>query len=194
MKRFAIASLLAASVVGAQAHTFIDQARVRSVDPQYENVGVPRNECSSQWINETRRVGGGDYYGGSGYGQGGVSAGNYGGAVIGGVAGAILGNQVGKGSGRQAATAVGAVVGAFAGDRIGNQGQYQPQYQAQYQPQYQEVPREVTRCRTVNDVQTRITGYRVNYEYRGQTYSALTRENPGHQMPVRVTVEPVERY
>ena len=37
-------------------------------------------------------------------------------------------------------------------------------------------------------------GYRVNYEYRGQTYSALTRENPGHQMPVRVTVEPVERY
>ena len=110
------------------------------------------------------------------------------------MAGAILGNQVGKGSGRQAATAVGAVVGAFAGDRLGNQGQYQPQYQSQYQPQYQDAPREVTRCRTVNDVQTRITGYRVNYEYRGQTYSALTRENPGQQMPVRVTVEPAERY
>ncbi|MCY7317643.1 MAG: glycine zipper 2TM domain-containing protein [Ramlibacter sp.] len=185
MKRFAIASLLAASVVGAQAQTFIDQARVRSVDPQYENVGVPRNECTSQWINESRRTGGGDFYGG-----GGVGAGNYGGAVIGGVAGAILGNQVGKGSGRQAATAVGAVVGAFAGDRLGNQGQWQPQYQQQYQ----EVPREVTRCRTVSDVQTRITGYRVNYEYRGQAYSTLMRENPGHQLPVRVTVEPVERY
>ena len=193
MKSFAIASLLAATAVGAQAHTFIDQARVRSVDPQYENVGVPRNECTSQWINESRRVGGGDYYAGGGNG-GGVSAGNYGAAVIGGVAGAILGNQVGKGSGRQAATAVGAVVGAFAGDRLGNQGQYQQQYQGQYQPQYQEAPREVTRCRTVNDMQTRITGYRVNYEYRGQTYSALTRENPGQQMPVRVTVEPVERY
>ena len=189
MKRFAIASLLAASVVGAQAQTFIDQARVRSVDPQYENVGVPRNECTSQWINESRRTGGGDFYGG-----GGVGAGNYGGAVIGGVAGAILGNQVGKGSGRQAATAVGAVVGAFAGDRLGNQGQWQPQYQQQYQQQYQEVPREVTRCRTVSDVQTRITGYRVNYEYRGQAYSTLMRENPGHQLPVRVTVEPVERY
>ena len=187
MKRFAIASLLVASVVGAQAHTFIDQARVRSVDPQYENVGVPRNECTSQWINESRRTGGSDFYAGGG---GGVGAGNYGGAIIGGVAGAILGNQVGKGSGRQAATAVGAVVGAFAGDRLGNNhGQW-----SQYPQQYQEVPREVTRCRTVSDVQSRITGYRVNYEYRGQVYTAQMRENPGHQLPVRVTVEPVERY
>ena len=170
MKRLAIVCLLAAGVAGVQAETYIDNARVRSVDPQYENIGVPRNECSSQWINESRRTGGFNQYGG---------------AVIGGVAGGLLGNQVGRGHGREAATALGAVVGAFAGDRIGNQNGW---------GQYEEVPREVRRCRTVNDVQTRITGYRVNYEYRGQHYTTLTRENPGANLQVRVTVDPVERY
>ena len=72
-------------------------------------------------------------------------------AVIGGVAGAVLGNQVGRGQGREAATAVGAVVGAFAGDRVANRDRWD---------EYEEVPREVTTCRTVNDVQSRITGYR----------------------------------
>ena len=172
MKRLAIASLLAAAAVGVQAETFIDNARVRSVDPQYENVSAPRNECTSQWISEPRRVNG----------QQGMQ--QYGGAILGGLAGGILGNQVGKGHGREAATAVGAVVGAFAGNHLGNQGGYQ---------QYEEAPREVRRCRTVNDVQARLTGYRVNYDYRGQQYSTFMRENPGHNLQVRVSVEPIER-
>lgn len=177
MKRFATVCLLAAGVAAAQAETYIDQARVRSVDPQYQNIGVPRNECNSRWINETRRVGGSQQYGG---------VQQYGGALIGGVAGALVGNQVGRGHGREAATALGAVVGAFTGDRIANNGNQWDQYE--------QVPREVTSCRTVNDVQTRITGYRVNYEYRGQYYSTLTRQNPGASLPVRVTVDPVEQY
>lgn len=167
MKRLAMVCLLAAAA-GAQAETYMDNARVRSVQPQYENVSVPRNECSSQWINETRRTGGVQQYGG---------------AVVGGVAGALLGNQVGRGHGREAATALGAVVGAFTGDRV-----------AGGEPQYEQVPREVTQCRTVNDVQARITGYRVGYEYRGQHYTTLMRENPGPNLQVRVSVEPVEQY
>ena len=172
MKRLAIASLLAAAAVGVQAETFIDNARVRSVDPQYENISVPRNECTSQWISEPRRING----------QQGIQ--QYGGAILGGLAGGILGNQVGKGHGREAATALGAVVGAFTGDRLGNQVGYQ---------QYEEAPREVRRCRTVNDVQARLTGYRVNYDYRGQQYSTFMRENPGPNLQVRVSVEPIER-
>jgi uncharacterized protein YcfJ len=109
---------------------------------------------------------------------------NYGGVVIGGVAGALLGNQVGKGHGREAATAAGAVVGALAGDRIANQNR---------QEQYEVVPREVTSCRTVNDVQARLTGYRVTYDYRGQQYTTLMRENPGPSLQVRVSVDPVVR-
>lgn len=170
MKRFALVCLLATGVAGVHAETFFDNARVRSVEPQYESVDVPRNECSSHWVNETRRAAGG--------GQ------NYGGAILGGVAGAVLGNQVGKGHGREAATAVGAVVGAFTGDRIANRDQAE---------QYQVVPREVTSCRTVSEVQTRIAGYRVTYDYRGQHYTTMMRENPGPSLQVRVSVEPVVR-
>ena len=166
MKRLALVSLLAATAVAAQAETFIDHARVRSVEPQYESVSVPRNECTSQWVNETRPTGGQ----------------NYGGAVVGGVAGALLGNQVGKGHGREAATAVGAVVGAFAGDRIANGDRRDP---------YEVVQREVQTCRTVNEVQTRIAGYRVGYDYRGQHYMTMMRDKPGADLQVRVSVDPV---
>lgn len=169
MKRFGLVCLLATAAVGVHAESFIDYARVNSVEPQYENVNVPRNECTSQWINEPRQRAGRQHYGG---------------AVIGGVAGALLGNQVGKGHGREAATALGAVVGALAGDNYSNRDRWE---------RYEDAPREVTSCRPVNDVQTRLTGYRVNYEYRGQYYSTLMREVPGASLQVRVSVEPVVR-
>jgi uncharacterized protein YcfJ len=169
MKRFALVCLLATGAVAVHAETFFDNARVRGVEPQYENVSVPRQECNTQVVNETRQVGGGQ---------------NYGGAVVGGIAGALLGNQVGKGHGREAATAAGAVVGALTGNHIANGGR---------QEQYQVVPREVTSCRTVNDVQARLTGYRVDYDYRGQQYSTFMHENPGPNLQLRVSVEPVVR-
>jgi uncharacterized protein YcfJ len=168
MKRLALVSLLAAAAVGAHAQTYLDNARVTGVDPQYENVSVPRQECSSRWVNETRRSGGREY----------------GGAVIGGVAGALLANQLGRGHGREAATALGAVVGAFAGDNLANRDRWQSDEQ---------VPREVTSCRAVSEVQTRIVGYQVTYEYRGQHFTTLMQENPGPFVPVRVSVDPVGR-
>ena len=175
MKRSAIFLLTTLVVAGAQAQTFNDTARVRNVNPQYENVSVPRNECTSQWVTEQQPV---------------VSSRNYGGLALGGVAGALLGNQVGGGRGREAATAVGAVVGALAGEHFANQngwgggGGYQQATQQQ---------RQVQSCRTVNDVQSRLTGYQVEYEYRGQVYSTVTRENPGRTLPIRVSFAPVER-
>ena len=169
MKRLVIAGLFATTLLGAHAESFTDQARVRSVDPQYEHVNVPRNECSRHWVQEPRRVG---------------DAHQYGGAIVGGLAGGILGHQVGKGSGKDAATALGVVVGAIAGDRLDNRDRAE---------HYEYGSREVNRCRTVYDTQTRITGYRVNYEYRGQHYSTFLRENPGTSLAVRVSVDPIER-
>lgn len=152
---------------GAQAaQPFYDQARVRSVEPQYESVNVPREECSRQWVNERRRVG---------------PPPNHGGLVIGGVAGALLGNQIGKGHGREAATAVGAVIGAVTGDRLANRDRYE---------EYEDAPREVTTCRTVHEVQNRVVGYQVTYEYRGQYFTTLMRDNPGQSVRVRVSVDP----
>ena len=187
MKRIALFALIATAAAAALAQpqyqfvpqpvppqfqpapqSFIDRARVQSVEPQYENVAVPREECSSQWVNEARPVGGGS---------------NLGGVLIGGVAGGILGNQVGKGHGREAATAAGAVLGALAGDRIA--GYNQPQY-------IENSQREVRSCRTVSDVQPRLNGYRVNYTYAGRQYTTFTREQPGNSLPVRVSVTPAE--
>ena len=168
VKRLALVPLLATAAVAAHAQTYLDNARVASVDPQYESVRVPRQECSNRWISEPRRSGGREY----------------GGAVLGGVAGALIGNQVGRGHGREAATALGAVVGAFTGDNLANRDRWE---------QPEPVQREVTTCRNVEDVQTRIVGYQVTYEYRGQQFTTLMHENPGRFLPVRVSVEPVGR-
>ncbi|MBC7547041.1 MAG: glycine zipper 2TM domain-containing protein [Polaromonas sp.] len=173
MKRSAIFCLTMLLAAGAQAQTFNDTARVRTVNPQYENVSVPRNECSNQWVTDQQPA---------------ASSRNYGGLALGGLAGAVLGNQVGRGHGREAATAVGAVIGALTGENFANQGNWGGNQQ-QAAPQQ----RQVQSCRTVNDVQSRLTGYQVEYEYRGQDYSTVTRENPGRTLPVRISVDPVER-
>lgn len=173
MKRAALLALFATAAVAAQAQpqfqpqSFVDRARVQSAEPQYENVQVPRQECTSQWVTDAPRP----------------AAGNgYGGAIIGGVAGGILGNQVGKGHGREAATAAGAVIGALAGDRIASNNQ----------PQVEQAQREVRSCRTINELQTRLTGYRVTYAYNGHQYTTFTRDQPGSTLPVRVSVTPAD--
>lgn len=158
--------LAALGAFAAQAETFIDRARVRAVEPQYENVSVAREECRKQWVEDVRRDG---------------ARRDYGGVVVGGIAGALLGNQVGGGHGREAATAVGAVVGAMAGDHLANRGRYES---------YERAPREVMSCRTVQQLQPQLTGYRVEYEYRGHTYSTFMREQPGATLRVRVSVDP----
>ncbi len=184
MKRLVIISVLATALSGVQAATFTDHARVRSVDPQYENFNVPRKECTSQWVTETV----------SATPQA-TQAGHYGGAVLGGLAGGVLGHQVGKGRGKDVATVLGVVLGAVVGNQIQHQAEPAPNASDPYasNDQYEQVQREVQSCRTVYDTQTRITGYLVSYDYQGQQYSTLMRNHPGNSLPVRVSVEPVQQ-
>ncbi|MBE7942045.1 MULTISPECIES: glycine zipper 2TM domain-containing protein [Ramlibacter] len=168
-KKTLLIPALAVLALGAQAETYFDQARVRSAEPQYESVTVPRQQCSTQVVNQVQQVNSGGER-------------NYGGAVLGGVAGALIGNQVGGGHGREAATALGAVVGAFTGDNLANQNRSGPQYV--------ETPREVRTCQTVNEVQNRITGWRVNYEYKGVAGTTMMAQQPGPTIRVRVAVDP----
>ncbi len=186
MKRLALVSLIAAATAaaaaGAHAEAYVDNARVNSVEPRYETVNVPRQECQNRRVIDPQRSGGREY--GREYGRD-YGGRDYGGSIIGGVAGALLGNQVGKGHGKEAATAVGAVVGAFTGDRMANRDRWDDPYE--------QASREVTSCRTVNDVQQRLVGYHVNYDYRGQQFSTVMRDNPGQYLQVRVSVDPVGR-
>ena len=168
MKRIVLVSLLAAATVITHAQTVLENATVVAVEPQYEQVRVPRQECSRQLVDEPRRVGGPDY----------------GGAVVGGVAGALIGNQVGRGHGREAATAVGAVIGAFTGHNLANRDRWE---------RTEVVSREVVACRDVEDVQSRLVGYQVTYVLHGQQFTTLLHDAPGRYLPVRVSVEPVGR-
>jgi len=178
MKKVIIASLVASATGLACAESYTDNARVRSAEPVLENISVPRQECSSHWVQEPVRRGGGER-----------RDRNYGGAIVGGLAGGVIGHQFGAGTGKDAATALGVMLGAMVGD------QHQNGYR---DDRYEDRPVEVTqrqvqRCQTVYDSQSRITGYRVAYEYRGQQYTTITRNHPGNQLTVRVSVDPIEQ-
>jgi uncharacterized protein YcfJ len=179
MKRLITASLFASTVIAAQAQAFTDRAHVRSAEPQYESVSVPRNECSSHWVEE--RVVRQDRRSQEDH--------QYGGAILGGVAGGVIGHQIGGGAGKDAATALGVVLGAIAGDKVENRDAPSGYEQRPVET----TQREVKRCRTVYDAQTRVTGYKVTYDYHGQSYATFMRNNPGNSLDVRVTVEPIEQ-
>jgi uncharacterized protein YcfJ len=138
---------------------------VLSVTPQTERVNVPRQECRTEYQQQSYS-----------------NAGNRSitGAVIGGIAGGLLGNTVGKGNGRIAAAAVGAGVGAIVGDRIGNQYDNGAATRS--------VP--VQSCYQVDNWQTVNSGYLVTYEYNGRTYSTVTNNHPGDYIDVNVSVSP----
>jgi len=99
-----------------------------------------------------------------------------GGTVAGAVVGGVLGNQVGKGDGRKAATVAGAVLGGAIGRRIDkNNGSAAG-----------------GRCRTVEveREERRLTGYDVEYQYKGEKYMSRLERDPGNRLRVRVSVMP----
>ncbi len=100
------------------------------------------------------------------------------GALLGAVVGGVVGNTIGRGTGgRTLATGVGAVVGAAVGD----------QAEAQNAPV---GSRTVQRCQNVSQVEERIVGYNVVYEYAGRRYSTRTSNPPGDTIALNVNVAP----
>ena len=94
-----------------------------------------------------------------------------GGALVGAIIGGVVGNQFGHGVGRVAATTLGAVTGGA----IGNQAEIN-------NSPGQVVP--VRDCRTVSSYESRVVGYDVVYEYRGQRYTTRTASDPGPRLAI----------
>lgn len=161
-----LAAAFATPVMADDMYT--DTARVLSVTPQVERVNMPREECRTEYQQQSYRD---------------DREHSIAGAVIGGIAGGLLGNTVGRGSGRVAATAVGAGVGAIAGDRIANSRNNVVTTRT--------VP--VQSCYQVDNWQTVNSGYLVAYEYNGRTYNTVTSEHPGRYIDVNVAVAPNSR-
>lgn len=76
-----------------------DLGRVLSSTPVMQQVGIPRQVCSTEQVEVQPHSSGG-------------------GAMLGALAGGALGNALGSGHGRAAATVVGAIGGAILGDRV----------------------------------------------------------------------------
>ena len=146
---------------------YADTARVLSSTPQMERVNVPRQECRTEYQQQSYRSGDNSVAG----------------ALIGGIAGGLLGSTVGRGNGRVAAAAVGAGVGAIAGNSVANN-------QRGY-GDTRSVP--VQSCYQVDNWQNVTTGYLVTYEYNGRNYTTVTNEQPGRYIDVNVAIEPRRR-
>jgi uncharacterized protein YcfJ len=145
------------------ADQYNDRGRVLSVTPQTERVNVPRQECRTEYQQQTSQH----------------QEHSMTGSVLGGIAGGLLGSTIGRGNGRVAAAAVGAGIGAIAGDRIGNRP---PVVSTRTVP--------VQSCYQVDNWQTVQTGYLVTYEYNGRQYSTVTSNHPGRYVDVNVAVAP----
>jgi len=154
----------AVSLPAAAEDVYYDTARVIAVTPQTERVNMPRQECRTEYVRESRASADRDL----------------GGAIIGGIAGGLLGSQIGKGNGRVAGAAVGAATGAIVGDRIDNSGERS----------YSTRP--VERCVTVDDWQTVQRGYQVTYRFNGREYTTQMPYDPGSTLRIRVAVSPEE--
>ena len=145
-----------------------EQAPVVGVEPLYETITytVPREQCSEQRVQT-----------GSG---GGTSPAI---PLLGAIAGGALGSTVAHGhNNQQAGAAIGAVLGGVVGYDVARRSA---------------APRYVTYgtqevCAEVQDIheEERLTGYRVRYQYLGQTYTTVTRNQPGQTVRVRVDVSP----
>lgn len=147
----------------AQAnHVFEDYARVIKVTPQYEEVNRPREVCETEYVPGREH-----------------RRGSLAGPIIGGIAGGILGAQVGNGNGRVAASAAGAAIGVIVGDRMSKRDR----------ETYTE--HEVRHCETIDQWETRLSGYHVVYRYHGQTRTALLPYDPGRRLRLRVAIEPL---
>lgn len=141
-------------------------ADVLRVDPIYitREVREPREECYEAEVRGSSR-----------YDD--TAAGTIVGAIIGGA----VGNQVGKGNGRKAATVAGAIAGGAIGREI----------DASNNPdrRYSETR---TECRLVDEIreERQISGYDVEYRYRGDVYLSRLDYDPGERLRIRVSVMP----
>jgi len=89
-----IPALLGSALVGAQ-----EVGRVISATPVIQQIGVPRQVCTTETVAVQQQKSGA-------------------GALIGAIAGGAMGNAIGGGSGKAAATMIGLMSGAIVGDQI----------------------------------------------------------------------------
>jgi uncharacterized protein YcfJ len=159
---------------GAQhgEHDSFEYAQVIRVTPVYREIktSVPVKDCWQEPVTRRQVVSHGSH--------------SAGGTLAGGLIGGIIGHQFGNGSGRKLATAVGTIVGA----QIGHDAT---------RGSHASTDRSYTSYESVCEVQNQVSyeevldSYRVTYRYKGKRYQTQMPYDPGKQLRLRVSVEPV---
>jgi uncharacterized protein YcfJ len=160
----ALTALFAAGAASAHGVRYV-KVRVIAAEPVYERVVVsqPVTRCSTQIVE--RRV---------------ASPAIAGQTLAGAIIGAAIGRQFGDGRGQDALTLAGAIAGsAVANDRA----------LRRHSGDVRIVREPVERCTTEyhRQPQRRITGYWVDYRYRGRYYRVLHPEAPGRHIRIAVS-------
>lgn len=142
-------------------------ARVVHVEPVYETVIVrtPVRRCHREIVERRVRT------------RPDVAGPTLAGAIV----GAAIGRQFGDGRGRDALTVLGAVAGsAVANDRASRR---------RGGSRVEVVREPVERCTTEyrRNAQRQLTGYWVDYRYRGREYRVLSAEHPGSRIRILVS-------
>ncbi len=147
------------------ANTHYGWADVLRVDPIYRVVQVerPQEQCYQQPVVREERHS------------------RTAGTVLGAIIGGVLGSTVGKGDGRRAATVAGAVAGGAIGNRVSARGDTTQQG-------VQTVCDNATRVHE----ERRVSGYNVEYRYRGDIYMSRLDYDPGDRLRIRISVSPVD--
>ncbi|MDD9890135.1 MAG: glycine zipper 2TM domain-containing protein [Gammaproteobacteria bacterium] len=167
----ATAATLSLIALNAAAATRFEYADVVAATPIYRvvQVSTPQEQC---WQEEVA----GDRY--SRRNQSNTPV------LVSTIIGGAIGNAVGHNKSNQR---VGAVLGAMLGHSIGRdivRNRNQPGY-VEYET--------VQRCDTVYEQheEERLVGYQVTYLFNGEEYSIRTDSDPGNQIRIRVSVQPV---
>lgn len=158
-----LSGLVFATAVNAQSQQQIVSSKVLNRTPIMESmqVSTPKRVCYQEQVVTQ-------------------NAKSYTPSILGGVVGAVVGSQVGNGRGKDLATVAGGVLGASVGRDVQNKST-------------QSHTALVERCHdeTEYHYEERVTGWRVTYEYNGQTYVTRTDSDPGETLALRISVQPL---
>ncbi|NNF17121.1 MAG: glycine zipper 2TM domain-containing protein [Gammaproteobacteria bacterium] len=100
-------------------------------------------------------------------------------SILGAIVGAAVGNEFGKGRGKDLATVAGGVLGASVGRDVQNKNA--PAHTAIVEKCHDEVEYVY---------EERVTGWRITYEYNGQTYVTRTDRDPGESIRLHIHIVP----
>ncbi len=158
--------------IQANANSHTDYAKVTNVSPLYETISIREPHRESHLEERVVKR------------KGGSSSATP--QILGALIGGAIGNKLGHNKSNKR---VGAVAGAILGGSIASDISRNNRHN--HHGSYTKTERVCTTSHSVRH-EKQVTGYDVDYKYRGRVYSTITEVHPGDQIRVAVDVSPID--